>query len=174
MNDDIAVALIAGLSALAAALVGLVGVLAARSEPRAAKELAALNAIVEKMPAGEARDALESRRTRLAVAYGSQREPMGVFTVAYMCVFGGYLVAVVALLVLGGNAGAWQSLLQNLVIGVIFGGIIFALIGVALFLIGLVFKIRDWLRRRAAAVTVEAGSTPMPREDKAQSPLTHP
>lgn len=47
---------------------------------------------------------------------------MGVFTVAYMYVFGGYLVTVLALLVLGGDAGAWQSLLQNILVGLIFGG----------------------------------------------------
>ncbi|GAA2983265.1 hypothetical protein JOD63_000702 [Microbacterium terrae] len=158
--NDVAVALIAGLAALAAAVVGLVGVLAARNEPRVAKELAALNSIIDKLPAGEARHALESRRTRVAIAYGSQREPLGVFTVAYMYVLGGYLIAVVASLVLGGDAGAWQSLFQSVLGGLVFGGIIFALIGVALFIIGLVFKIRDWLTPHNSQSSVDVAPDP--------------
>ena len=165
--NDIAVALIAGMGSLAASVVGLVGVLAARNEPRVAKELAALNSIIDKLPAGEARDALESRRTRVAIAYGSQREPVGVFTVAYMYVVGGYLIAAVASLVLGGDAGAWQSLLQNVLIGVVFGGIIFMLIGLALFITGLVFKIRDWLRGRRSNWSADAGAMETPSANQA-------
>lgn len=73
--------------------------------------------------------------------------------------------SVVALLVLGGNIEAWQSLLQNILIGLIFGGIVFALIGLALFTVGLVFKVRDWLRRRSADAPREAGTTPIPQVD---------
>lgn len=145
-DDQIAVALIAGLSALAVAVVGLVGVLASRNEPRAAKELAALNTILEKLPAGEARGALEDRRTRVAIAYGAQREPMGVFTVAYLFFFGGYLLSLVSLLVVGGDAGAWQSLVTSLLIGLVFAGLVFVLIGVALFIVGIVFRVRGWQR----------------------------
>lgn len=156
VNDDIAVALIAGLSALAAAIVGLVGVLAARNEPRAARELATLSTILERLPAGEARDVLEDRRTRVALAYGAQREPLGVFMVAYMFVFGGYLIAVVALLVMGGDASAWRALFQSVLVGVVFGGMIFALIGVALFIAGFVFRVRDWMRRGTSTTSAEA------------------
>lgn len=156
VNNDIAVALIAGLSALAAAVVGLIGVLAPRSEPRVAKELAALNDIIEKLPDGEARVALEEKRSRVAVAYGSQREPLGVFTVAYLFLFGGYLLSLVALLVLGGDAGAWRSLFQSLLLGLSFVGVIFALIGVALFTTGVVFRARDWVRARTPKTPPEA------------------
>ena len=150
VNDQIAVALIAGLSALAAAVIGLVGVLAPRNEPRAAKELLALNAILESFPAGEARDSLEARRTRVAIAYGSQREPMGVFAAAYLFVVGGFVLATVALLILGGDSGAWVSLFQSLLIGVALVGLLLSLSGIALFAIGVWFRIRDWQRGRAS------------------------
>lgn len=151
VNDQIAVALIAGLSALAAAVVGLVGVLAPRNEPRAAKELLALRTILEDFPAGEARESLEARRNRLAATYGAQREPMGVFGAAYLFTVGGFLLATVALLVLGGDAGAWVSLLQSLLLGLAFGGLLFSLVGIGLLAVGVGFRIRDWRRARASA-----------------------
>lgn len=171
-DNQIAVALIAGLSALAVAVVGLVGVLASRSEPRAAKELAALNAILELLPAGEARDALEDRRTRIAVAYGTQREPLGVFTVAYMFVFGGYLLSLVSLLVVGGDAGAWQSLATSLLIGLVFGGLVFVLIGIALFVVGIVFRVRDWRRGHNLQTSVDGELAPTAVDSPDPSPVT--
>ena len=94
------------------------------------------------------------------MAYGSQREPLGVFTVAYMYVFGGYLIAVIASLLLGGDAGVWQSLLQNVLVGFLFGGIIFAVIGVILFIVGFLFRVRDWLRRVGADTPPDAVTIP--------------
>ncbi|MFE4727346.1 hypothetical protein [Microbacterium sp. NPDC056736] len=156
MNDEIAVALIAGLSALAAAVVGLVGVLAPRSEPRAAKELLALNTILETFPAGEARESLEARRTRVAATYGAQREPMGVFGAAYLLTVGGFLLAIVAILILGGDAGAWVSLFQSLLIGLALGGLLLSLVGIALLVAGLGYRIRDWWRARVSTEPSDA------------------
>jgi hypothetical protein len=164
VNDQIAVAIIAGLSALAAAVVGLVGVLAPRSEPRVAKELLALNTILATFPVGEARDSLEDRRTRVALKYGAQREPLGVFAAAYLFVVGGLLLAVVAVLVLGGDGGAWVSLLQSLLVGLGFGGLLLALMGIVLGGFGVAFRIRDWWRgrhvARSAAAPTGANSEP--------------
>jgi hypothetical protein len=144
VNDQIAVALIAGLSALAAAVVGLVGVLAPRNEPRAAKELLALDTILQRFPAGDARESLEGRRTRVALKYGAQRDLLGVFSTAYLFVVGGLILAFMAVLVLGGDAGAWASLFQSLLIGVVLGGLLLALMGITLFGFGAFFRIRDW------------------------------
>ncbi|MFK4804308.1 hypothetical protein ACI3KX_00435 [Microbacterium sp. ZW CA_36] len=141
-------ALIAGLSALAAAVVGLVGVLAPRNEPRAAKELLALNSILETFPAGKARESLEARRIRVAANYGAQREPMGVFGAAYLFTVGGFVLAIVAILILGGDAGAWLSLFQSNLIGLALGGLLLALVGIGLVAIGVGFRIRDWRRAR--------------------------
>ncbi|WIM14998.1 hypothetical protein [Microbacterium sp. zg-B96] len=159
-DDQIAVAVIAGLSALAVAVVGLVGALASRNEPRAAKELAALNTILERLPPGEARDALEDRRTRIAVAYGARREPLGVFTVAYLFFFGGYLLSLVSLLVVGGDAGAWQSLVTSLFVGLVFTGLVFVLIGFALFVAGIVFKVRDWRHGHNLQISADGALAP--------------
>lgn len=62
-------ALVSGILLLPPAIIGFVGVLASRAEPRRAKELQALNAIIEGMPDGDAgTKALEKRRSQLAVA----------------------------------------------------------------------------------------------------------
>lgn len=151
VDNDIAVALVAGLSAIAAAVVGLVGVRSAGSEPSATKELIALATILKDFPEGEAKEALEGRRARVALAHGTQRQPLNVFTAAYWFVFGGYLLFVLPLLILGGDANAWRSLFNNALIGVAIGGIIFSLIGVALFVAGAWFKVREWRQNRPQA-----------------------
>lgn len=73
---------------------------------------------------------------------------MNVFTAAYWFVFGGYLFSVLPLLLLGGGANAWRSLFHNSLIGVAIGGMVFSLIGVALFVAGAWFKVRDWRENR--------------------------
>ncbi len=116
----------------------------------------ALDTILKTFPAGEARESLEARRTRVALKYGAQREPLGVFAAAYLFVVGGLMIAVIALLVLGGDAGAWASLFQSLLIGVVFGGLLLALMGLVLSGYGAFFRIRDWWSGRGETQSTQA------------------
>ncbi len=167
VDNDIAVAVIASLSTVAAAVVGLVGVLAQRTEPRKARELRALNDIIKSLPDGDAREALHNRRTRIAIEYGGQREPLGVFTVSYLFAFGGYLIAILALLLLDGNPGWWRSLAQGLLTGVLLAGAVFFVIGVLLLGSGIFFRIRDlwpWRKGKNFAIDGEAADLERSRE----------
>ncbi|WP_400996403.1 hypothetical protein [Agromyces sp. GXQ0307] len=67
MNNEIAVALFAGLSAIAAAVLALVGMRSARSEPTAAKELIALDMNLKTSPDGSGNEKLSGRALLLPI-----------------------------------------------------------------------------------------------------------
>lgn len=74
----IVVAIVSGVLLLPPAVMGLVGVLAGRNEPRRVKELRALNEVLLQLPEDDpARRPLIEYRTRLGIAY-SERAVRGV------------------------------------------------------------------------------------------------
>lgn len=66
----------------------------------------------------------------------------------------------ISLLVVGGDAAAWQSLVTSLLAGLIVARLVFVLIGVALFIAGIVFRVRDWRRGRTLRSAVDRESAP--------------
>ncbi|MEV4688225.1 hypothetical protein [Microbacterium sp. LWH3-1.2] len=85
-----------GLFLVGASLLALVGVLATRGEPRLAKELQALNAIIKDMPKGEERSALKERRSRLALNF-ARRGQIALADLVMYVIFGGLLLMYVPL-----------------------------------------------------------------------------
>lgn len=167
VDTDIVVALVAGLFLLVSATVGLIGTLAGRSEPRMAKELLALNEIIGGMDPGKARAALESRRDRAALAYGSRGETPSVFPFAAFAFFGGYAAIVVGGLTLRGDPDGWSSLYENLLAGLILSGAGAVVIGILAALLGLVGVVVNWRRNREVSPRI-----PEPASAEVEESLT--
>jgi hypothetical protein len=143
--------LVNGLFLVGAALLALVGVLATRGEPRLAKELQALNAIIKDMPKGEERSALRERRSRLALKF-ARRGQIALADLVMYVIFGGLLLMYVPLSISQMLGREPEEIFTQVVLSVMLvvftiGAVTFLLGVVAGVIIGISALVR-WVRGR--------------------------
>lgn len=155
--------IVAGAVGVVAAATTLVGVLMTRSEPRALKELSAINGVLKTMPAGDTRDNLLRKRDQVAERYASRGQvgPEAVGLIA----FG---IGASSLLIVGAlTSFASGTLPQFAALLVVALEIVLSLLGLVAICFGIfaliwtsLHDVRVWIRdRKAARLAVPAGTT---------------
>jgi hypothetical protein len=143
VNSNVIVALVSGVFLVTAAVIGF---FASRSEPRRAKELLALNTIIQGLDDSETRQALVRKRERIAKAYSTSDSPpdRSLVLVLLLLASSGLLITPEAFT---GGPPFWKLLLSIFSFVMEFTGAILLLVALAAMIVILVGNMRGHLTK---------------------------